>query len=428
MELKQWNDILAVKTTAGQYLGYHTQTLDVAELSEEIWNGISNQTLEQDADAFEQLKAWNEEKFENPVSAKSNNPTPIDTITINVNQLCNLHCTYCAAGGDGSYGDKVKNISVEKTLPQLGYLLSKLSPSSSFQITYLGGEPLLYPEGIKLIAAYLNEKGPELGIAIRHRIVTNGTLLNPENCELLASIKAHVAISLDGPAEINDKSRPLKNGASSTALVLEGIANLNKVRNRISSLRISGVFNRKNLDLVSAYKFFRELNPDAYDFNLDHDETDPALSLQYGEQLGKVFELAYTNGGEAELRKITSISRIFSNLDNKKRVQNYCGAGKNFVMIDSKNNVFPCVWSPNDPKKAIGSGVEILDSNRLQFQKPLIEKKGCETCWAKHLCGGGCTYVHERVGQANSMPAEVFCVQSRYLISLAISYYVRCRQ
>ena len=62
---------------------------------------------------------------------------------------------------------------MEKTIPQLRFLLQKLSPGESFQITYLGGEPLLYPEGIRLLAQFLDEEGQRLQLQIRHRIVTN---------------------------------------------------------------------------------------------------------------------------------------------------------------------------------------------------------------------------------------------------------------
>ena len=96
-------------------------------------------------------------------------------------------------------------------------------------------------------------------------------------------------------------------------------------------------------------------------------------------------------------------------------------------MIDSKNNIFPCVWSPNRTSEAVGAGTYLSESKLAQFQKPLVEQQGCKTCWARFLCGGGCSYVHEKTTGSKSIPAEVFCFQSRYLISLAISYYQQCR-
>lgn len=425
MELRRWNDILAIKTATGKFVGYHARNLEVAELSEELWSVLnSTSSTAADVEALSQLTEWEQDSREFP-AAKTKHK--INTITLNVTQICNLHCTYCAAGGDGTYGGPMKRISVEKTLPQLQFLLAKLSPGETFQVTYLGGEPLLYPEGIRLLASFLDEEALRLQIKIKHRIVTNGTLLSAENVELLASLKAHVVVSIDGPPEVNDISRPMKGQQSSTALVIDGLRRLQVIKHRLGSFRLSGVFGKTNLKLVEAYEFYRSFGADHYDFNFDHDETNPDLALGFAREFEKVVARAFEVGGEKELRRIVTIDRVFSNLDEQNRVLNYCGAGKNFVMIDSKNNVFPCVWSPNKASEALGSGTYISESKRAEFEKPLMEKQGCNTCWARFLCGGGCSYVHEKASGSKSIPAEVFCFQSRYLISLAISYYQQCR-
>lgn len=427
MELRRWNDILAIKTPQGKFVGYHAQNLDVAEISEEIWN-IFDPSGEADEEAREQLDAWSAEQKSFPAPATTHK---INSITLNVTQICNLHCTYCAAGGDGTFGDPVTRISVEKTIPQLRFLLGKLSPGERFQITYLGGEPLLYPEGIRLLGEFLDQEGQRLQLQIHHRIVTNGTLLSEANIQLLANIKAHVTVSIDGPKAINDRNRPMKalakKESSTTDTVIEGLQRLQSVRSQLGSLRLAGVFGKNNLDLLGAYEFYRSFKPEHYDFNFDHDEVNSDYSLQFAQEFEKVVARAYALGGELELRKIIAIDRVFQNLDQQTRVLNYCGAGKNFVMIDSKNNIFPCVWSPNQASEAVGAGSYLSETKLAQFQKPLIEKQGCNTCWARYLCGGGCSYVHEKTTGSKTSPAEVFCFQSRYLISLAISYYQQCR-
>ena len=93
--------------------------------------------------------------------------------TINVTQICNLHCSYCAAGGDGSFGDPIKRISIEKTLPQLRQFIDLIPPQESVHITFLGGEPLLYPEAIRLIANYVNEICQPQEIDVTFLVVTN---------------------------------------------------------------------------------------------------------------------------------------------------------------------------------------------------------------------------------------------------------------
>lgn len=425
MELRRFNDILAMKTSQGAYVGFHSRNLEVADISEELWDSF-NMSVSQ-GDALEQLQAWDlENSLPMPQTQKPSGK--IHSITLNVTQICNLACTYCAAGGDGTYGDPVKKISIEKTLPQLNFLLEKLEEGDSFTITYLGGEPLLYPEGIQLIAEFLDGKSKEKNLSIKHRIVTNGTLLTHKNVSLLAQIKAHVVVSIDGVKAVNDVLRPMKNGKSSTDEIEQGLDRLQAVRSLISSLTLSAVFGKTNMDVLGSYLFFKSFNPDSIELNFDHDEMDLTLSERFTQGYQQVLETAFASGGEAEIRKIARMNQVFANLDQQTRVMNYCGAGKSFVMIDSKNDIFPCVWSPNKPAEALGSGTYISESKRAQFQKPLVEKQGCNTCWARYLCGGGCSYVHEKASGSKGIPAEVFCFQSRSLISLAISYYQQCRK
>ena len=427
MELRRFNDILAMKTNQGALVGFHARNLEVAELSSELWDSFQTQSA---GDALEQLQAWDlENSLPMPVEKSAEkNKSKIQSITLNVTQICNLHCTYCAAGGDGTFGDPVKRISVEKTLPQLGFLLGKLEAGDTFTITYLGGEPLLYPEGIQLIAEFLETEAKAKNLEIKHRIVTNGTLLNNKNVSMLARMKAHIVVSIDGVKEINDVLRPMKNGKSSTDEIEQGLARLQSVRDMIGSLTLSGVFGKSNMDMLGSYKFFKSFNPDSIELNFDHDEMDLQISEQFAKIYEQVLAFAFESGGEEELRKIARVNQIFTNLDQQTRVMNYCGAGKTFVMIDSKNNIFPCVWSPNKPAEALGTGTYISETKRAQFQNPLVEKQGCNTCWAKYLCGGGCAYVHEKASGSKAIPADVFCYQSRYLISLAISYYQQCRK
>lgn len=425
MELRRYQDILAMKSAQGAFVAFHARNLEVADISEQLWESM--QSAASNDPVFQTLTEW-ERQNNLPMPSQPKQIERIKSITLNVTQICNLACTYCAAGGDGTFGDPIKKISVERTIPQLNFLLDKLIEGDTFTITYLGGEPLLYPDGIQILAEHLNQQAVERRIQVKHRIVTNGTLLTQKNVSMLAQLKAHVVISLDGVKDVNDQLRPMKNGKSSTEEIELGIERLQSVRDMISSLTLSAVFGRSNMNVFQTYQYFLKLNPNSIELNFDHDEQDLNLSQQFAKAYSEVLQAAWNLGGETEIRRISRMDQIFTNLDQQSRVMNYCGAGKSFVMIDAKNNIYPCVWSPNKAENAIGTGTYLPDSARTQFQNPLVEKQGCNTCWARYLCGGGCEYVHEKASRTAGMPAEVFCFQSRSLISLAISYYQQCRK
>ena len=141
MNLKRFQDIIAVKTEptdsasgSGQSVitAFHARNLEIAEMSEAAFNEMTDiqfktsQVPESkehsaDAEALQSLKDWNAEN--NPDVKSGKVSFGIRSLTLNVTQICNLKCTYCAAGGDGTYGEAINKVNVEKTLPQLKFFL-----------------------------------------------------------------------------------------------------------------------------------------------------------------------------------------------------------------------------------------------------------------------------------------------------------------
>ncbi len=433
MELRRHKDIIAFKTGGSLPVALHARNLEVAELSNEAWESMSVVDLASsnpmtelvENEASQTLKLWNLEQNSETKSGQLS--FGIRSITLNVTQICNLHCTYCAAGGDGTFGDPQTKISVEKTLPQIKFLLEKIPVGESFHITFLGGEPLLYPEAIELIAEYVNLMTAGRKISTTFSVVTNGTLINDKALQVLTKIKSNVSISIDGPAEINDKTRPQRNGKGSTATVIEGIQKLTAVKDQLGRLILHAVFSKENMQITKAYEFFGQFNVDYYEFTYSVDTSDESSSAMYNEQMKLVADLAYARGGEKELRKITLFDRYFNALDNQQQTENYCGAGKSYLMIDARNQVYTCPWEVGNKKDQVGTG-SFIDTEKLEeLAKPLIEKNNCQTCWARFMCGGGCMFIHKSKTGSKHQKDLNFCIRTRDLISTTILLYKKSR-
>ena len=222
-ELRRHKEIIAFKTEDGTIAAFHGYNLEVAEISElsfammtpvPVTTGAIPDTQVAsnfaETEAFEALEEWNSEVNLDAKSGKLN--FGIRSITLNVNQICNLRCTYCAAGGDGTYGEPMNQLSVEKTLPQLKFFLSQLKPGQKFSISFVGGEPLLHAEAILAIHNYVYAEAEKLKVTPSLQIVTNGTLLSGKTLEIVRSMKIKITFSIDGSKEYNDKLCPIKNG------------------------------------------------------------------------------------------------------------------------------------------------------------------------------------------------------------------------
>ena len=211
MQIRRFKDIVAVKSDTnsvenGHIVAFHATNMEVAEITPEAFNEMSDINLRQggippiesakNEEAFSQILGWNDSI--NMDAKKGPINFGIRSVTININQICNLHCAYCAAGGDGSYGEPTTQISIEKTLPQLNHFIKKLSPGSKFSVTFVGGEPLLHPRAVLAIYEYVTSKCAEAGVRFSISLVTNGTLITEETAKLLREMQIHITISLDG--------------------------------------------------------------------------------------------------------------------------------------------------------------------------------------------------------------------------------------
>ena len=434
-KLKRYQDIIAFEEIGPnqqiRYIGFHASNLEVAEVSKEAFEEMTEITVGDgdipafkktfDIEAHNQLSDWNNEVNDDAKSGQIG--FEIRSITINVTQVCNLKCMYCAAGGDGTYGDPVTRISIEETIPQLNFLIAGIRPNRKFHISFVGGEPLLYPEGIQAIYDYVTEETKAKKITPVFSVVTNGTVITDRVIEMFKKTKLHVTVSLDGEKKINDVMRPTRTGASSTDLTLDGIQKLHAIKSYLGSFGISGVFNEMNQNISETYKFFNDLNPDWMEFNFAYSQKSSELQLKYLQQMNLIAEMAWAEGQEDELRKIKVFNHYFNLLDSQQKVENHCGAGKSYLMVDAKNQLYACVWSVGKASEVVGTG-RVIDYAKLEkYQKPLIVLNNCQTCWARYLCGGGCMYIHEQHTGDKHKKDILFCERTRSLILTALLYY-----
>jgi uncharacterized protein len=443
LKLKRHGNIIAaeftnLKTKQVERVAYHSTLLDVADVSAEAFGLMEEVNLSSSSivvspantsEAFQELSEWNLDK--NFQGRTGDLQFGIRSVTINVTQICNLKCFYCAAGGDGTYGDPVVKISVDNTLPQLKFFISKLKPGQKFNISFVGGEPLLYPEALLMIYNYVLGLKSEFDFIPLFSLTTNATLINDEVRELLSKMKIHIAVSFDGPPEINNLNRPTKSksGKSSSQMTLEGIQQLQKIKSSISSWGITAVVTDfKNTNLIQLYNYFKTFQPDWYEFNFSYTDANQESNEAYTQQMLDLAEYCYNWGGEKALRQIKAYDLYFKLLDDQQRVQNHCGAGKSYLMLDARNQIYTCPWEVGVEEEVVGKN-QTLDMEKLQgYQKPLIELNNCQTCWAKYLCGGGCMYIHKAHTGDKHKKDEKFCYRTRGLILWAILYYKRCRE
>lgn len=438
MQLRRHKDIVAFRSENSAPIAFHARNLEVAAVSDELWNSMAPTSFDNgfimsmlpqeggvDAEAYDALEQWHVE--ESTTAKIQKFPQTVRSLTLNVTQLCNLHCTYCAAGGDGTYGDPVARLSIEKTLPQIEFFIKKLKDGETFSITFLGGEPLLYPQAIAAIAERASEVALARGVQTSFTIITNATLIDDKKLDLLKSFKPNFVISIDGPPETHDLARPQKNGKGSGELALRGFSFLESRKEEFGKITLHAVFSKSNLEVMKAYNFFVTLKADYFEFTFDITESDKSLNEKFMHEMSMVAELAYATGGEAALRKINLFNGYFNALDGQTKTENHCGSGKSLLSIDSRNKVFACPLDISNKSMQVGEGLNI-DAQKLQdLESPFIQKNNCDNCWARFLCGGGCLFAHKTMTGNKHKKHFSYCERTRFLIGLTLGFYEKAR-
>lgn len=434
-QIRRHKDVVAFKNATGELYAFHARNLQVAEISDDLWNEMPETTFALGASvaipktagntASQNLRDWEGSFGTAQLLSKTRNKF---NLTLNVTQLCNLHCHYCAAGGDGTYGDPVQQISIQKTLPQIDLLMNRLTEGGEFHITFLGGEPLMYPQIIKAIGEYTRTQALAKKIHTDFQIITNGTLITDEVLNFISTIKPTITLSLDGPAEINDQQRPQKNGSSSTASAIRGLQTLLKRKSEFGAILLHAVFNRQHTDVEKVWDFFAQFDVDKMEFTFDVTEKDESANLQFIESLKRTAKKAVMKGGERELRRLQLFDIYFSQLDAQYLKENHCGTGKSLLSLDSRNKLYQCPLEVSFKERQVGEGTQVNWKSLAALEKPLIELNQCGSCWARHMCGGGCLFNHESLTGDKHTKHPSYCFRTRHLLSEVFLYYKTFRE
>ena len=424
MKLARYGNVIAIQTDRGNLVGLHAHNLEVARLDQQAWDALQCPSPA-NAEAQAEILEWDHQ--ENPQTRDADMPQQVRALTINIAQVCNLKCSYCAAGGDGSYGSNVKHVDIEKLKSQVKMLLADVPSGDRFKFMLLGGEPLVYPDAIKALYRHVNLLTAGRGIHIKYEMVTNATLVTPEIAELLAQMQCHVTVSLDGPPELNDHSRPTIGNKGATERTLRGVQNLMQVRGRLGALMVNAVFGQHNSDVMKSYLFLQAMPWDKIQLTYAVSAEDEIYSGAYLHGMKQVADWAWNHGGEDELRRITQFDQTFALLDGQTRIHNHCGAGKWLMQVDTAGKFYVCNWFVNQREEEVGRDLQIDAQKIEKYQKSLIEMHNCGSCWARHLCGGGCMFVHKSKTGNKHQKDPYFCERIRTLVAKGIEYYEQAR-
>ncbi len=169
------------------------------------------------------------------------------TITILPTTACNFACPYCYEKGINSCIARYDVIS-ELTTKLHSFLKNNFIKTAKIQI--FGGEPTLNWKFVEKIMPVLTHIFKSFKIDYYTAITTNGYLFTIPKARFLQQFNLdEIGITLDGPKEIHDKRRKLKNGEGTFDRIIKNIDDI-LFNNIVPSIRIRINFDRGNLKKI----------------------------------------------------------------------------------------------------------------------------------------------------------------------------------
>lgn len=319
-----------------------------------------------------------------------------------ITRRCNLNCIHCYNSGSI---DSVQELEVESNYKTI---INRAIEVGINHIHLLGGEPLL-SRGLWDLLQYA--KMCNVLISIN----TNGTLLTEDLINQLIAMQVYqLTISLDGTNSItNDEIR----GVGSFERVIENIKRTTSCIEQSSSsmiVQVATVITRKNLLTIHRLpKLLKEIGVKYLDVlklykcgNATNNEA--ALYVTNEEYLNSIVKImieSYRNQiytqFDCKPKVLETINqRLGFQIDNSNLEYASCSAGKRFIFMDHKGNIYPCgpyAHEFSNTKLA----TSFFDDNYMEalkiIEKEIAEriksnsnkmKSVCVNCHYKEICSG----------------------------------------
>jgi radical SAM protein with 4Fe4S-binding SPASM domain len=290
------------------------------------------------------------------------------TAYLHLTSACNLWCVYCYTKSTRTQHeldtDSWKDVIIQ-------------SAQVADTLVFSGGEPLLRDDVFEL-ASCAKAQG------LTTKLLTNGTLITPENCSLIAQCFDAIQISIDGSESVHNKTRGCYRAADaalntmvmcSPRKVSVGITvtkeNIGELPNFIYSLKARGV-TKVHLNLLKPVTSRSR----RYQPAVEHLEA-------FLQDLFHRAPLTVTNFDHI----VPPIGECSLN----------CGAGTDVISLMPDGSMFPCeglirpsLWAGNVLETPLAECIK--HSPVLQnLRKITVDQiAGCRTCCYRYFCGGGC--------------------------------------
>jgi uncharacterized protein len=316
---------------------------------------------------------------------------PVLTLSIVLGYGCNFSCGYCFQRLTRDVRGTSAVVSDEQFQAFLRFIGTQMDNVQTLDVSWMGGEPLLFLGRIGRFADRLRELCDARGVSWKNLLITNGYLLTAETrgrLRMLPNLKLQVTI--DGPRAVHDRRRPHRSRNGSFDEILGNVEAC--LREGIEThLRI-------NVDEENAGTI-----PELIEV-LDHTEVAHWPGLVHFARVG--LDVLPTEppdiaGYRAFSRReraffASKSARPYVKLPELGRTSGCPGLGRRDYQLDPEGRLFKCPRYMHEPAYAVAAaeGGEVREhtSHERWLRWDPFDQPKCTHCSLLPICMGGCPF------------------------------------
>ncbi len=328
---------------------------------------------------------------------RASKPNSIYQLTIITTSDCNLRCGYCFA--DSGNSSTVMPEPMAYAVIDHGV---RASAGRRLAVAFFGGEPSMTSGLIKNIVEYAKKQklAEKDSPGVEFSITTNG-VMSTDFLDFLVLNNFRITMSADGPPEIQNIHRPLKNGGASSQIVEESIRRL-VAHGKEFKLRVTVPYSTVSR-MTDVVEWLHSLGGTQIHFepiSIAGRASENTAGMTFSKPPVELFvenlQKAILRGNELGVGIVNS---AFMNISTPP--PEFCeGNSDNRIAISYTGDVTTCVevqekCHPASTNFIIGKYDSttksiVLMSDRQARSCHGNKVKTCTECFAVKICGGGC--------------------------------------
>jgi uncharacterized protein len=350
--------------------------------------------------------------------AVPNAKAPIKSMCLNVAHDCNLRCKYCfASTGDFGGGRALMPFEVGKAA--LDFIIRNSASRHNLEVDFFGGEPLMNFDVVKRLVEYGRKIEKEHNKHFRFTITTNGILLDDEKIDFINREMSNVVLSIDGRREVNDMMRPHVDGSGTYDEIVKNFKKLVSRRGD-KEYYVRGTYTHKNLDFSNDVLHLADLGFDQISIEPVVCADDSPYAIQEEDLLQIYSEYEKLAKAYIERRKEGRKFNFFHFMIDLNegpciyKLLRGCGCGNEYIAVTPNGDIYPCHQFVGQDGFVMGnvlneSGIFTSDMKADFSKANIFSKDGCDTCWARYFCSGGCNANNQLYNKDMLKPLKITC-------------------